>query len=539
MLFRSAVANFRVLMLEEHKKHKRNAKRLAEACRDEWIRKQPKSEEELEAELRRAAELQYKSLVKTLQATWENVRAEINRRRLQEWEAAEQARVRKALNEAVDLSTQKLEARRATHQSSELNSEIEDDEDEEDGDADDSDSNMSSSESEAEAEPETEGKGGDEYLTVEELKAKYSNLPETPTIMKTEEPEEATANQDRDANMESVVQDKMDDADDSDESVDMEDDMGSSDEGQFSDEEDDEDDEEEDEDEASLLGFLGASDLAELGVNADDQSTPQFEDEDMLDEEDEVSLIPDASQPPTSAHSASVDEKSVTPPDADTKESVTEPGILLPRESREASAPRSDSELESKPSRSSAIPHPLSEVMTMDADETVGEDVAAGHRRGSADRSSQATPRTSITKHSDGESVSSLELVQQQSRQQTPSSVAPAAKTRTPIPFLLRGTLREYQHDGLDWLAGLYATNTNGILADEMGLGKTIQTIALLAHLACEHHVWGPHLVIVPTSVMLNWEMEFKKWCPGFKILSYYGTQDERKRKRQDRKSVV
>ena len=41
-----------------------------------------------------------------------------------------------------------------------------------------------------------------------------------------------------------------------------------------------------------------------------------------------------------------------------------------------------------------------------------------------------------------------------------------------------------------------------------MGLGKTIQTIALLAHLACEHGDWGPHLVVVPTSVMLNWEME-------------------------------
>jgi helicase SWR1 len=101
------------------------------------------------------------------------------------------------------------------------------------------------------------------------------------------------------------------------------------------------------------------------------------------------------------------------------------------------------------------------------------------------------------------------------------------------VPFLLRGTLREYQHYGLDWLSGLYVNNTNGILADEMGLGKTIQTIALLAHLACVHEVWGPHLVIVPTSVMLNWEMEFKKWCPGFKILTYYGNQEERKRKRQ------
>lgn len=42
---------------------------------------------------------------------------------------------------------------------------------------------------------------------------------------------------------------------------------------------------------------------------------------------------------------------------------------------------------------------------------------------------------------------------------------------KTPVPFLLRGTLREYQHFGLDWLAGLYNNNTNGILADEMGLG--------------------------------------------------------------------
>ncbi|KAI9639277.1 SNF2 family N-terminal domain-containing protein [Dioszegia hungarica] len=105
-----------------------------------------------------------------------------------------------------------------------------------------------------------------------------------------------------------------------------------------------------------------------------------------------------------------------------------------------------------------------------------------------------------------------------------------APKTR--VPFLLRGTLRPYQHAGLDWLAGLYANNMNGILADEMGLGKTIQTISLLAHLACDRGVWGQHLVIVPTSVILNWEMEFKKFLPGFKVLTYYGSQKERKEKR-------
>ncbi|XP_022598020.1 helicase SRCAP [Seriola dumerili] len=106
-------------------------------------------------------------------------------------------------------------------------------------------------------------------------------------------------------------------------------------------------------------------------------------------------------------------------------------------------------------------------------------------------------------------------------------------KVKTPIPFLLHGTLREYQHIGLDWLVTMYEKKLNGILADEMGLGKTIQTIALLAHLACEKGNWGPHLIIVPTSVMLNWEMELKRWCPGFKILTYFGSQKERKLKRQ------
>ncbi|GFT29328.1 helicase domino [Trichonephila clavipes] len=102
----------------------------------------------------------------------------------------------------------------------------------------------------------------------------------------------------------------------------------------------------------------------------------------------------------------------------------------------------------------------------------------------------------------------------------------------TKIPFLLKHSLREYQHIGLDWLNAMYEKKLNGILADEMGLGKTIQTISVLAHLACEKGVWGPHLIVVPTSVMLNWEMEFKKWCPAFKILTYYGTPKERKQKR-------
>ena len=66
-----------------------------------------------------------------------------------------------------------------------------------------------------------------------------------------------------------------------------------------------------------------------------------------------------------------------------------------------------------------------------------------------------------------------------------------------------------------------------------LGLGKTIQTISLLAYLASSEFIWGHHLIIVPTSVILNWEMEFKKWCPALKILTYFGSVKERAEKRK------
>lgn len=100
-------------------------------------------------------------------------------------------------------------------------------------------------------------------------------------------------------------------------------------------------------------------------------------------------------------------------------------------------------------------------------------------------------------------------------------------------PILLNGSLRYYQFIGLKWLLSLHQKRLNGILADEMGLGKTIQTIALLAYLAGELGIWGPHLVVVPTTLLLNWEMEFKRWAPGMKIFTYFGRLSERKEKRK------
>uniref|UniRef100_A0A3Q2ZDZ3 E1A binding protein p400 n=1 Tax=Hippocampus comes TaxID=109280 RepID=A0A3Q2ZDZ3_HIPCM len=103
------------------------------------------------------------------------------------------------------------------------------------------------------------------------------------------------------------------------------------------------------------------------------------------------------------------------------------------------------------------------------------------------------------------------------------------SSTHSPAPFLLHGSLRKYQQIGVDWMVKLYKKHLNGILADETGLGKTVQTVAYMAHLA----VWGPHLIVVRTCKLLNWEVEFKRWCPGLKILLYLGTERERKRWRE------
>jgi SWI/SNF-related matrix-associated actin-dependent regulator of chromatin subfamily A member 5 len=89
----------------------------------------------------------------------------------------------------------------------------------------------------------------------------------------------------------------------------------------------------------------------------------------------------------------------------------------------------------------------------------------------------------------------------------------------TTEPSNVRGTLREYQIDGINWLTSLYETKINGILADEMGLGKTIQTICFLAHLKEIANVPGPHLVVGPKSVLGNWTNEFKKWCPDIRVV--------------------
>ncbi len=84
----------------------------------------------------------------------------------------------------------------------------------------------------------------------------------------------------------------------------------------------------------------------------------------------------------------------------------------------------------------------------------------------------------------------------------------------------LQGTLRPYQHRGVQWLWTLYRLRLGGCLADDMGLGKTIQVLSLL--LAIKAHrpqgVGKPHLLVVPASLLGNWQAEAARFAPTLRL---------------------
>lgn len=85
----------------------------------------------------------------------------------------------------------------------------------------------------------------------------------------------------------------------------------------------------------------------------------------------------------------------------------------------------------------------------------------------------------------------------------------------------VNATLREYQEYGYKWLAYLMDNHLGGCLADDMGLGKTLQAIALLTRL--HNKKKKKSLVVMPKSLIYNWDGEIKKFSPGLKVGIYYG----------------
>jgi SNF2 family DNA or RNA helicase len=90
------------------------------------------------------------------------------------------------------------------------------------------------------------------------------------------------------------------------------------------------------------------------------------------------------------------------------------------------------------------------------------------------------------------------------------------------IPEELTASLREYQKQGLAWLNLLDDFNFGGCLADDMGLGKTLQIIAFIAGQR-KKVKQNTNLVVVPTSLIFNWQDEVKKFAPSLKLLTLYG----------------
>jgi len=118
------------------------------------------------------------------------------------------------------------------------------------------------------------------------------------------------------------------------------------------------------------------------------------------------------------------------------------------------------------------------------------------------------------------------------------------------IPENLKANLRSYQHDGFNWLYHLWQNKLNGCLADDMGLGKTLQTLVLLLKLKRgeqqefltgidskgQLNLFGDlvnpmkehqpaSMIVLPVSLLHNWENEIRKFAPSLKFYTYSGVK--------------
>jgi SNF2 family DNA or RNA helicase len=96
-----------------------------------------------------------------------------------------------------------------------------------------------------------------------------------------------------------------------------------------------------------------------------------------------------------------------------------------------------------------------------------------------------------------------------------------------PMPEGFVGELRPYQKAGYNWLRFLEEYRFGGCLADDMGLGKTVQTLALLQATAAANPGMAS-LLVMPTSLIYNWEMEAARFSPQLRLLNYTGSDRDK-----------
>ena len=90
------------------------------------------------------------------------------------------------------------------------------------------------------------------------------------------------------------------------------------------------------------------------------------------------------------------------------------------------------------------------------------------------------------------------------------------------VPDGFSGELRPYQEIGYQWLLQMNRLGFGACLADDMGLGKTVQILAFLEALRAQKPN-GNVLLIVPASLLGNWQKEAARFTPGLPVTVLHG----------------
>ena len=109
--------------------------------------------------------------------------------------------------------------------------------------------------------------------------------------------------------------------------------------------------------------------------------------------------------------------------------------------------------------------------------------------------------------------------------------------SKTKVPATVNAELRHYQKEGLNWLNFLHEMQWGGILADDMGLGKTLQILTFLLHINVKKK--STSLIVVPTTLLFNWENEIAKFTPKLKALYHYGTNRDEDTKNFSKHHII
>ncbi len=97
--------------------------------------------------------------------------------------------------------------------------------------------------------------------------------------------------------------------------------------------------------------------------------------------------------------------------------------------------------------------------------------------------------------------------------------------TTKKLPVSFEGNLRPYQKAGFDWLHFLHDYEFGGCLADDMGLGKTVETLVFLQSIKEIGHDGKPALLVLPRSLLVNWQREAERFTPDLVFYEYFGNQ--------------